>query len=181
MGPRVALVGFMGCGKTTTGRLLARHLGFGFVDTDVLIEGKCGMPIREIFRVKGEPFFRQVEREVLNDCLASERQVLATGGGLWVNDENRSALLGGAWCVHLRVSPECVWERVRGNLAERPLLAAAEDPLAKIQELLAVRAPLYALAHVQVDTDGKLPDRVVREVVEHLKERRPFDLPPLPI
>jgi shikimate kinase len=177
----VVLIGFMGSGKTTTGQCLSKALGFSFVDTDHWIEEKCGIPVREIFRLKGEPFFREEERKALKECLGTEKCVLATGGGLWLNDRNRQLLLEESWTVWLKVSKDQVWDRVKTNLEERPLLAEAADPRQKIQDLLTVREPLYALAPFCVDTDRKSPQAVAQMVLESLMEKRPFDLPSLPI
>jgi shikimate kinase len=172
----IALIGFMGSGKSTVGRILSRSLGLQFVDTDAAIETDCGLSVREIFRLKGESYFRQAESLVLTHCFESEKCVLATGGGLWMNEENQKRLLRDAWCVWLKVNPEQAWERVRHNLAERPLLAGAEDPRLKIQELLLKRDPIYALAHACVDTTGKTPEEVSWVLMKKLKEQRPFDL-----
>lgn len=171
----------MGSGKTSTGRALSDRIGFEFVDTDTTIEQKCGMPVREIFKTQGEAAFREMERTVLKNCFVSSGRVLATGGGLWMNAENRSALLQNAWCVYLRVSPERAWDRVKENLQERPLLATAPDPLGKIREMLAARGPIYELAHATIETDGRSPAAVAGRVVELLKDTRPFDLSSLPI
>jgi shikimate kinase len=134
------------------------------------------MPVKEIFRLKGEPYFRQAESRVLTECFESEKCILATGGGLWMNEENRNRLLHDAWCVWLKVNPEMAWERVRANLAERPLLASADDPRKKIRELIEKREPLYSLANACVDTTGKTQEEVSCAIMEKLKEQRPFDL-----
>jgi len=177
----IALIGFMGCGKSTAGRLVARATGFEFVDTDAAVEKACGLSVRDIFRTKGEPFFREVESRILVECLEAEKRILATGGGVWMNEGNRNRLLEGAWCVWLKVDPDQVWERVRSNLAERPLLAGAEDPRRKIQELLEIREPFYSLAHATIDTNGRSPDEVSSSLLSALKEERPFDLSSLSI
>ena len=98
-----------------------------------------------------------------------------------MNPESRERLLRGVWCVWLKVPPETVWERVRSNLVERPLLANAEDPKLKIRDLLEAREPVYSLAHASVETAGKTPDEVTSILLDQLKEQRPFDLSALSI
>jgi shikimate kinase len=178
--PNVILLGFMGSGKTSTGKALAARLGFRFTDTDTVVETRASMSIPDIFRGKGEAAFRAMERKVLEDFLPMDRQVLATGGGLWMQEESRERLLLSGWCVWLKVGSRQAWERVKGNLSDRPLLAAASLPLDRIGELLGERAPLYALAHHSVDTDGKTPEAVADGILEDLKEFGPFDMPALP-
>jgi shikimate kinase len=175
----IALIGFMGSGKSTVGRMLAARLGFDFADTDQLVESLVGLPVREIFRLKGEPFFRDMEGKVIADCFEAENRVLATGGGLWLNETNRERLLANAWCVWLKVTPQKSWERVRHNLAERPLLSAAPDPFRKVEELILAREPVYSLAPIQIDASGNGPEDVCRCLEQKLMEQRPFDLPTL--
>jgi shikimate kinase len=170
----------MGSGKTTTGKILASHLGFQFQDTDSVVEERAGCRISEYFRERGEASIRELEREVLRELASRDGQVLATGGGLWMKRLNREILLSSGWCVWLKVGPLTAWERVKPNLPDRPLLASAEQPMEKIRALLAERDPLYALAHHQEDTEGRTPDEVSKRILQNLKELGPFDLPPLP-
>ena len=181
MDPRIALVGFMGSGKSSVGSLLAESLGFNFLDTDAWIEKNEGLRIRDLFRLRGEAAFRALEQEALEACLAGDRLVLSTGGGLWMMESSRNRLLSQAWCVWLRVDPEQVWERVRVNIQDRPLLAHSKDPRLTIKDLLEQRNPFYALAHDQMDTSGKKPGEVVRGLRVLLRERSPFDLSSLPL
>ena len=170
----------MGSGKSSTGKILGERLGFRFLDTDQNIETRMGLKVREIFKDRGEIAFRVMESDLLEEVLSGERQVVAIGGGLWVDPDNRRRLLDNAWCVWLRVGASQAWDRVRIDLGERPLLADAVDPIAKIKELLKERTPLYGQAHAAVDTDGLTPFEVSEKVIQKLKETVPFDLPPLP-
>jgi len=177
--PNLILVGFMGSGKTSTGRALAVRLGFDFIDTDQAIEKEAGLSIREIFRSHGEPAFRDMEKALLDRLTLRDRQVIATGGGFWMAETLRERLLQAGFCVWLRTGEAQTWERVQGDLPSRPLLSQDPDPQKKIQELIALRTPTYSQAHAFVVTDGKSPEAVAEEIGILLKERRPFDLPPL--
>ena len=158
----LALIGFMGAGKSCVGRLAAESMRFTFLDTDSVIEARAGKPISAIFQQDGEPVFRDWERRIVRELARRERTVIATGGGLPANEANLASLKTHALVVCLWASPETIWERVRGH-AHRPLLNEA-DPLAKIRELLAVRAPYYRQADVLVNTEM----RSVREVAQQV-------------
>lgn len=146
----IILVGLMGAGKTTLGKQLARRLGRSFVDSDHEIEQRTGVPIPTIFEIEGEAGFRKRESQVLADLVKGRGLVLATGGGAVLAPENRDCLHANGWVVYLNVSPRQLFERTR-NDKNRPLLQVA-DPLAKLQELHALRDPLYrATAHLVVE------------------------------
>ena len=146
---------------------------------DQEIEEQEGMKISGIFRLKGEDYFRAKEKVLTTETVMGNRAVVATGGGTWMDEENRDRLLQGGWCVWLDASPEVVWERVRSQLPDRPLLASSRDPLRTIQELLNARNPLYASAHVRVETTGLTPEAVAERIEKLLRKDRPFDLPEL--
>jgi shikimate kinase len=158
----LALVGFMGTGKSSVGRFAAEQLGFSFLDTDELIEERSGKAINQIFAELGEPVFRDWEKKVAAELATRSRIVISTGGGLAANPDNLASLKTHALVVCLWASPEIIFERVR-NQTHRPLLLAA-DPLEKIKELLAVRGPFYRQADVLVNTER----RSVREVAQHV-------------
>ncbi len=172
----VILIGFMGSGKTRVAGLLSRKLGFQFLDMDRLIEEKERMPVADIFRVKGEDFFRSLERDLVRELTSKERQVIATGGGAWLDGENRSRLLAGGWCAWLKAGPEQVWDRVKARLSERPILAAAPDPILKIRELMESRRIAYEMAPVHIETDDRTPEEVAEELMSRLSKDHPFDL-----
>ena len=135
----IALVGFMGTGKSSVGRLAAEQLRFAFIDTDELIENEVGHSIPEIFARLGEPAFRKYERDVVEALSARRDTVIATGGGLVADPSNLASLKTHALVVCLWASPETIWERVRSQ-SSRPLLQTP-DPQARIRELLEQRAP----------------------------------------
>ena len=131
----IALIGFMGTGKSSVGRLIADQLHFSLVDTDEIIESRAGKTIAAIFAGEGEPAFRQYERDVVAELALRKRTVISTGGGVGANEANLASLKEHALVVCLWASPEKIWERVR-HQTHRPLLQEA-DPLAKIRQLLA--------------------------------------------
>jgi shikimate kinase len=167
----LALVGFMGTGKSAVGRLAAQHLRFTFLDTDDLIEQEAGRSIVEIFAQQGEAAFRQYEREVVKSLSARRDTVIATGGGLVADASNLASLKSHALVVCLWASPETIWARVRAQ-THRPLLQTP-DPAGKIRELLEQRAPSYRQADVQILTDFRSPKEVAQHVLHqfHLARR----------
>lgn len=159
----LALVGFMGTGKSSAGRLAAEALHFEFVDTDDLIESQCGMAIEEIFKSQGEPIFRQLEKELVQTLCQRRKTVIATGGGLVADPENLASLKSHALVICLWASPETIWERVRAQ-THRPLLQTP-DPLGKIRELFARRDPIYRQADVLINTAHRSPKEVAQQVL----------------
>jgi shikimate kinase len=159
------LIGFMGTGKTTIGKRVARSLGYRFVDTDQLIAKKAGKGIPAIFADEGEEAFRQLETEVLRECAAGERQVISTGGGIVTRPENRELLMASGYVVWLKAAPDTIYQRVRRS-RDRPLLRTP-DPQATIAELLGQRNGLYeASQHLTIVTDGLTPEETAFGVSE---------------
>jgi shikimate kinase len=163
----LALIGFMGTGKTSVGRLVAENLGFEFLDTDELIQARTGRTIADIFAKDGEPAFRELERQVVKELSTREKTVISTGGGLPTNPENLAALKSFALVVCLWAAPEKIWERVR-HQSHRPLLHDA-DPQKKIRDLLAARAPFYRQADVLVNTDQRSAREVAGQITLQFK------------
>jgi shikimate kinase len=164
------LVGMMGAGKTTVGRLLARRMKLRFLDSDREIERRCGVTIPLIFEVEGEAGFRAREQQVIEELARLTGIVLATGGGAVLGAANRRALATGGTVVYLNARPEDLYERVRQD-KNRPLLATA-DPLARLRELHAERDPLYrAVADLVVDSGAQSPQLLARELAHRLEER----------
>ena len=164
------LVGMMGAGKTTIGRLIARRLKLRFVDCDHEIERRCGVKVPLIFEIEGEPGFRAREAQVLAELTMLEGIVLATGGGAVLAEENRRRLATRGTVVYLCARPEDLYERVRQD-RNRPLLATP-DPLERLRELYAERDPLYrALADLVIDTGRQSVQALARGLVEQLAER----------
>jgi shikimate kinase len=158
----VALIGFMGVGKSSVGHLVAADLHFGFLDTDGWIEQRAGKPIRRIFSEEGEAVFRQWEREAVDMLSTCQGVVAATGGGLAVQPGNLDRLKVHALVVCLWASPDVIWERVRHQV-HRPLLQT-EDPYGRIRQLLLEREPFYRQADVLISTE----QRSIKEVAHHV-------------
>ena len=167
LAPNVFLIGLMGAGKSTVGRLLARRLGKTFIDTDHEIEKRNGVTIPLIFEIEGEDGFRKREQEVLADLAQEPDVVLSTGGGIVLRPENREVLRNQGFVVYLSARPELLAERARHDKS-RPLLNVA-DPLARLRELHAIRDPLYReVAHAIVETGRGAPQQVVQAIVNAL-------------
>ena len=158
----VALVGFMGTGKSTVGNVLASMLHLRFVDTDALIEPRAGKRITEIFAKEGEARFREYESQVVRELEDLRGCVISTGGGLVVNPANMESLKKHALVVCLWASPESILQRV-GHQTHRPLLQGS-DRLEKIKELLSKREPFYRQADVLLNCEQRSP----REVAQHV-------------
>ena len=163
----IALIGFMGTGKTSVGRLVAEQLRFEYLDTDEMIQAQTGRSINDIFKTDGEPAFRALEQMVVEELASRAKTVIATGGGLPVNPKNLTSLKTHALVVSLWSSPEKIWERVR-HQSHRPLLHA-ENPQAKIRELLAAREPFYKQADVLLNTDLRSVREVAQQVVHQFR------------
>jgi shikimate kinase len=159
----LALVGFMGTGKSSVGRLAAEQLRFAFIDTDELIENEVGQSIQEIFAQQGEAAFRKYERDVVNALSTRRNTVIATGGGLVADPANLASLKSHALVVCLWASPETIWERVRAQ-SHRPLLQTP-DASAKIRELLERREPAYRQADVLVHTGFRSAKEAAQQVL----------------
>ncbi|MFH2137969.1 MAG: shikimate kinase [Candidatus Omnitrophota bacterium] len=160
----IALVGFMGTGKTTIARILAEKLGFECVDIDDLIEFTEGMKIVDIFGQKGEAYFRDVEKEVVRKAAAQAKKVIACGGGVVLNENNIINLKQNGFIVCLSASPEVILERTK-NYPHRPLLNV-EDKAGKIKEMLEFRQPYYATADYTVNTSDLTKEEVVDRILE---------------
>lgn len=166
----IILTGFMGVGKTSVGTRLAKDLGYVFVDTDGLIEADQKTPITEIFSTFGEPYFRDVEARIISQALEGEGQVISTGGGAVIRDENREAFRKAGLTICLTARPEVIYDRIRHE-THRPLLQTP-DPLAKIKELLSGRDKYYKQADIIVDTSDKSVDDVLNEIRDRVKYAR---------
>ena len=160
----IVLVGFMGTGKTSVGKRLAKRLGWPFVDVDALIEERANMSIPQIFTQRGEPVFRRLERRCISRVVHGQHQVIATGGGAIVDPQNRTKLRASGPVVCLTAKPQAILARVGRKLMTRPMLAAHADPLSRIRTLMAQRAPAYAKADVTIDTSGMSVEQVVERV-----------------
>jgi shikimate kinase len=163
----VFLVGLMGAGKTTVGKLLAKHRDLEFVDSDHEIIARCGVSIPTIFEIEGEEGFRRREMAVIDELTQRRGIVLATGGGAILRPENRAWLKSRGTVVYLRGQPQELYLRTRHD-KNRPLLQT-DDPLKKLQELYAQRHPLYMqTADIVLDTGRQSVHCLVRRLENSL-------------
>ena len=162
------LVGMMGAGKTTVGRVLARRLKRPFYDSDEEVERRCGVRIPVIFDIEGEAGFRAREASAIAELCALEGIVLATGGGAVLAAGNRRKLAGNGTVVYLHARPGHLWQRVRHD-RNRPLLATP-DPQKKLEELYAQRDPLYReVADIVMDTGRQSVQALAKDLLARLE------------
>jgi shikimate kinase len=160
---RVVLIGFMGAGKTTVGRVLAGRLGWTFLDLDESIEARAGRSVAELFAQAGEAAFRELERSAAEASLGLERYVLAAGGGAWAQPATRELLARDALTVWLRCDFETALRRIPGD-GSRPLAKSRE----RMRKLWAEREAAYGLADVAVDTSRLQPREAADEILRAL-------------
>lgn len=166
----IYLVGLMGAGKTTIGRVLARRMGWRFVDSDHEIVSRTGVSIPTIFEIEGEDGFRRRERQVVAELSTETNLVIATGGGVVLAPENRDCLARNGMVVFLDVSPRQLYERTRHD-KNRPLLQV-ENPLQRLQALHDERAPLYReVADVVIDGGNSNAQSIVQTVIKEYEKR----------
>lgn len=166
----IALIGFMAVGKSAIGRTLAKKLRRRFVDLDRVIERAEGSKVREIFEHKGEAYFRQLEKQALADVLEENNQVIATGGGVILDDQNLQILREKALLIGLSADMDVLLARA-GDATKRPLLQGS-NRREKIEDLLRQRAARYAQAHVTIDTSNLTVDQVVKKIMGMLEVRK---------
>lgn len=157
---RIYLIGFMGAGKSTVGRRLAKKLGWKFIDLDEEIERRERRPIAEIFKANGEPHFRNLERLCLKDLSSSQKAVVALGGGAFIDPENRDLAEKTGLTVWLKVSFAKLAGRVKID-GTRPKFADRDQA----ERLYQTREPYYALAKVHISTDDGTPESVANEIM----------------
>jgi len=175
MKTNIALIGFMGVGKTAVGKVLAEKLGRKFVELDSLIEQKAGKPIPEIFHQDGEIVFRELEIEVTKEVAKDKDLVIACGGGVVLNKINIDRLRQQSRIVYLTASPEVILNRVAGEAGQRPLLEV-DNPTLTIREMLGFRSPFYERsADITIDTSKLDIDSVAEQVMVELKNDESFN------
>jgi len=172
--PNIFLTGFMGSGKTTIGKEVARHLGFEYLDIDEIIEQLTGKSIAEIFQQDGEQFFRMLEKQVLNDCIQKNNIVVSLGGGTLIDPHNVTAVKQNGILIHLSAEPEEIWERIE-TTNKRPLLQKLDgtlvpdhEALEHIVKLLSIRQKGYNLADTAIPTDNKNQDEVLTIILNYI-------------
>lgn len=165
-GRSVVLVGMMGAGKTSVGKRLAGRLGLTFIDADTAIEDAAKKSVTEIFAEHGEDYFRQGERRVIARLLREPRQIIATGGGAFMNAETRAAIRSAGVSIWLKADWELLYERVRRR-PTRPLLQTA-DPEGTLRKLVEARYPVYAEADLTVQSIDVPHEAMVDAVVSAL-------------
>jgi shikimate kinase len=168
-GQSLVLIGMMGAGKTSVGRRLAEKLGMKFIDADHEIESAAGKSIPEIFADHGEAYFREGERRVISRLLETSQQVLATGGGAFMNEETRQQVKAKALSVWLKADVDLLLRRVskRNN---RPLLAQG-DPRSILENLIRLREPIYAEADITVTSRDAHHSQTVNDVIRAIATR----------
>ncbi|SNZ08430.1 shikimate kinase [Persephonella hydrogeniphila] len=159
----IYLVGFMGSGKSTVGKILAEKLKMRFTDIDQLIEKEEGKAIPQIFKEKGEKYFRELEKKMLEKIQEEKNLVVSTGGGLGADRENMEKMKKNGLVVWLDVSFEEILKRCEGD-QNRPLL---NQPVEKIKKLYDKRIPIYKLAHIHIKTDNKKPEEIAEEIIRN--------------
>lgn len=172
---RIYLTGFMGCGKSTVGRLLAQHIGYEFIDLDQVIESASGMPIRQTFSERGEEEFRRLESLMLRAVSKAARVVIALGGGAVVSENNLYFVLTNGTLVYLNVAPSVIVRRIMKMADERPLLLGEngiplpEDELVqRVQEMIEARQHFYSRAEVVIEVGDRSIDATVDATVDAL-------------
>lgn len=167
MKANIALIGFMGSGKTTVGRQLAKALDMKFIDIDKMISMKEKKSIPEIFKEYGEKYFRDREREIIEEESRENNIVIATGGGAIIDNENLKNLKKTSFVVYLDATIECIYERIKDS-KHRPLILESDDVFSKIKELYDKRLWLYKISgdySVSIDLDT-----ITQDTVEKIKE-----------
>jgi shikimate kinase len=166
MHTRIYLLGFMGSGKTTHGRKIARMMGYDFVDMDSWIEEAVQMPVSEIFLKHGEPYFRQQEVNAIKTLSKKEQVVIATGGGAPCHGENMDLMKASGLTIYLKLPPEALLSRLKISKNKRPLLEGKSDEEMRqtIEEMLSQREPFYNQATMIIDGLERVNERVVNAI-----------------
>jgi shikimate kinase len=169
MHTRIFLIGFMGSGKTTLGRKLARQLHYAFVDMDALIEETAGQSVPEIFKEHGEKVFRKWERDILLELGSGSKLIVATGGGAPCHGDMMNLMNASGCTVYIKMSPTALHHRLLRSKTERPLIKGKShaELLEFIGELLEKRSPYYEQARYIVDGENIHPDVLVNILEEH--------------
>lgn len=164
----IYLIGFMGTGKSTVGKMLAEDLGADFVDTDKLVEVKTGKSVADIFEEYSEDEFRRLETEVLEEITTKENLIVSTGGGIVISRGNLELMKQTGKVVTLIADVSTIMERIKGDETKRPLLEV-DDPFEEIKRLLFDRASFYINAHHIVETSDITPREAADQILGYVK------------
>lgn len=159
---KIYIIGFMGVGKSTIGKHIAKELGFSFIDTDSLIVNKENMKITEIFKKHGEEYFREIERQVLLDLNKEDNCVISTGGGLPLYKDNMDVILESGVSIWLSAKKETILKNLKNDFS-RPILNGSNKEQV-IEELLSQRSKVYCRAQYQIDVNSKSVKNIVNEI-----------------
>jgi shikimate kinase len=177
MKSNIALIGFMGAGKSTVGRALAAAAGMDLIDLDTAIEEKAERSISEIFAGEGEPTFRRFEATIVGEAAGRENTVIVCGGGVVLDQANIEALRHNAVIIYLSAEPSVMLRRVLHSREKRPLLQVF-DPAAAMDDLLKHRKPLYeAAADITVDTSALDIEGVVQNILAEIRKNESLSFP----
>lgn len=169
------LIGYMGCGKSSIGRPLAKRLGLKFVDMDAEIERRCGVSVQQFFADRGEEAFRRLERELLRELTSAEDTVVATGGGVPCFFDNMELMNGAGVTVYFKLAPEKLAARLEHGKAKRPLLRgkSQRELVEYIRENLERREPFYSRTRLIVACDSMSDEYVARHVEMYMENSQP--------
>lgn len=159
----IVLIGMMGSGKTTIGKLLGEKLTLRSIDIDVIIEHNEKRTISEIFQNEGEKYFRNIERETIKKIFTNKDLIISLGGGAFEDQLTRELLLKNSTVIYLKTSPNVILERIKNN-TNRPLLKN-QMTVEKIQSIILQRQKNYELANITILTDNKNTDKIVEEIL----------------
>ncbi len=162
----ILLIGFMGAGKSTIGRVLAKKIKFEYIDIDRIIEHRCARSITEIFDEHGEEYFRDKETETLESLAGSDHNVYATGGGIVLKERNWPLMRELGPTVYLEASLETLWDRIKHD-KRRPLLQV-DNAYERAGELLSKRKELYEKADLILCTENRTPDEIAEMIIDLL-------------
>ncbi|MDR1952006.1 MAG: shikimate kinase [Elusimicrobiota bacterium] len=161
----IALIGFMGTGKTTIGKIVSKKIGFSFYDIDSIIELNEKKSISDIFIEYGEKFFRHIEAEVIEEASKKNELVISCGGGAVLDKKNIENLRTNAIIINLQTDPETIYKRVK-NKANRPVLGSKNISIEKIKELLYLRKDAYLNCDFSIDSTDIKPEKAADMIVE---------------